>query len=107
MMKNMTRDQLIKIGAQFHKYIRPAGSVEILEERYADPRRPNLCKLWVINGKHEFKQRGHAHTYMIHLADQIGGDQALADETYKAAWNKWNKVIPTYTEETRAAAILG
>jgi len=44
---------------------------------------------------------------MIHLADQIGGDQALADETYKAAWNKWNKVIPTYTEETRAAAILG
>jgi hypothetical protein len=100
----MMNDKLIKISAQFHRYIRPAGSVEILEERYADPRKPNLCKLWVINGKHEFKQRGHANTYMIMLADRVGGDQELTEEAYKAAWNK---VIPTYSEEARAAAILG
>jgi hypothetical protein len=100
----MNKGNLIKISSQFHRYARHAGCVEILEERYADPRKPNLCKLWVINGVDKFKQRGHAHTYMSMLADRIGGDQKLTDETYKAAWNN---VIPTYTEEARNAAILG
>lgn len=100
----MNKAKLIKISSQFHKYARHAGCVEIIEEWYADPRKPNLCKLWVINGEHEFKQRGHAHTYMSMLADRVGGDQKLTDETYKAAWNN---VIPSYTEEARNAAILG
>jgi hypothetical protein len=100
----MKKEKLIKISAQFHKYVRHAGCVEILEERYADPRKPNLCKLWVINGVHEFKQRGHARTYMSMLADRVGGDQKLTNDTYKAAWNN---VIPTYSEIVRNAAILG
>lgn len=103
MMKN-TKKELVKISSQFRLYARHAGRVEILEERYADPRKPNLCKLWVVNGVHEFKQQGHAHTYMRMLADRVGGDQQLTNETYKAAWDN---VIPTYTPEAKAAAILG
>lgn len=97
--------KLIKISSQFHLFARHAGCVEILEERYADPRKHNLCKLWVVNGVHEFKQRGHARTYMSMLADRVG-----ETEKYKGCatfWANEDKTIPTYTPEAKAAAILG
>jgi len=103
MMKN-TKKQLVKVSAEFHQFTRHAGNVEILLERYADPAKPNLTKLWVVNGDQQFKQRGQAHTYMVHLADRVGGDQKITNESYAAAQDK---VIPTYTEEAKAAAILG
>jgi len=103
MMKN-TKKELVKVSSQFRLLARHAGCVEIIEERYANPSKPNLTKLWVVNGVHEFKQQGHARTYMRMLADRVGGDQKLTDETYKAAWDN---VIPTYTPEAKAAAILG
>ena len=100
----MMKNPLIKVSARFHRYIRPRGNVEVLVERYADPRKPNLCKLWVVNGEHQFKQLIQCKSFEIKLADEVGGSEPMTDETYKAAWNK---VIPTYTEEARAAAILG
>ena len=100
----MKKEQLVKVSAKFHQFTRHGGNVEILLERYAKPDKTNLTKLWVVNGVHEFKQQGHAHTYMVHLADRVGGDQKLTNETYRAAFDN---VIPTYAEEVKAAAILG
>jgi len=100
----MKKDRLTKISAHFRHYITPGGNIEIIEERYADPRKPTQCKLWVVNGIHEFKQQGHCRTYMSMLAQRIGGDGKLTNETYKEAYHK---IVPTYTEEARAAAILG
>lgn len=100
----MNKAKLIKISSQFHKYARHAGCVEIIEERYADPRKPNLCKLWVVNGTFRFTRQKYCRDYMGMLADVVGGTQKLTDETYKAAWNN---VIPTYTEKARNATILG
>jgi len=100
----MNKGNLIKISSHFRRYITVGGNIEIIEERYADPRKPNLCKLWVVNGTHEFKREGHCRSFMSKLAGEVGGTEKLTDETYKAAYNK---IVPTYTEEVRNAAILG
>jgi hypothetical protein len=101
----MNKGNLIKISSHFRRYCTPGGNIEIIEERYADPRKPNRCKLWVVNGQHEFKQQGHCRTYMSMLAERIGGDGKFPDdESYKQAYSK---IVPTYTEEVRNAAILG
>lgn len=99
----MNKGKLIKISSQFHLFVRHAGCVEIIEERYADPRKPNLCKLWVVNGGHEFKKQWDSRCFMSKLADEVGGDQKLTNETYRAAYDN---IIPTYTPEAKAAAIL-
>ncbi len=91
------------MSAQLHRYCRPGGNIEIIEERYADPRKPNLCKLWVVNGQHEFKKQWNCRSFMSELANKIGGDGKFPDdESFKQAYSK---IIPTYTEEVYKATI--
>jgi hypothetical protein len=93
---------LIKVSTKVQQNWRQAGQVEYIVERYADPKKPNVTKLWVVNGEHEFKRQRDYFTFTSRLCDEIGGliqDGALAEQNF-------SKVIKSYSEEL-AAAVLG
>lgn len=95
----MMKDKLIKISAEVQKNWRQHGHVEYIVERYADPRKPNLTKLWVVNGEHEFKRNRDCFAFCCSLSDEAGGAGTPSNES-------WGKPIKTYSEEVYRAAIL-
>ena len=97
------KNKLIKVSAEVQMNWRQAGQVEYIVERYADPKKPTVTKLWVVNGEHEFKRQRDCFAFTGKLADQVGGlinDSELANQNYR-------KIIKTYSEELLAAAVLG
>lgn len=97
------KNRLIKVSAKAERNVRQAGQVEYIVERYADPKKPNVTKLWVVNGTQEFKRQRDYFTFTSQLCDQVGGliqDSELTEQN-------GHKVIKTYSEEQLTAAVLG
>lgn len=90
----MMKNPLIKVSTTRHRGSRPGGSVEVIIERYADPRNPSLCKLWVVNGEKEFKRNRDSNAYCSRLFDQAGGTDWKDESPTRA-----QTLIKTYSEE--------
>ena len=96
------KNQLIKVSTTTQQNWRQAGQVEYIVEKFADPKKPNVTKLWVVNGTHEFKRQRDYFTFTSRMSDEIGGliqDGDLASQNF-------SKVIKSYSEEV-AASVLG
>jgi len=96
----MKKEQLVKVSAQFYRYVREQGNVEILVERYSRDSNKNVTALWVVNGVHEFDRQNKCFSFCSKLADEIGGNGVPTIASH-------DNIIKSYSEEVKAAAILG
>jgi hypothetical protein len=58
----MKKDKLIRMR-DFHASL--CGKV--VTHRYANPKRPEVCVLWVVNDTHEFKTNRECHKFVEEL----------------------------------------
>ena len=91
------KNNLIRTSAECHRCVRLNGSVEYFVERYADPRKPRVTKLWVVNGEFAFKKQSEAFNFTSKLADEVGGGARATNGSY-------NTVIKSYSKSAYAKA---
>lgn len=58
----MKKDKLIRMP---HHYTSICGRLS--KVRYANPKNPNVCVLWVINDTYEFKTNKECHKFATEL----------------------------------------
>jgi hypothetical protein len=80
---------LVKTYAGIHRSWSIDGDVEYIVERYADPRKPNITKLWVVNGEHEFRRQKDCNAFCWRLEEQVDRVVGSVTKTYtQEAYNQ-------------------
>lgn len=87
----MNKNNLIKTSTLVHRCVRELGNVEYFITRYADPRKPRITKLFVINGKFEFKRQRDASSFVWRLADDLGGSGPCTMKSYDTIIKSYNQ----------------
>ena len=87
---------LVRTSCQVHKLLREKCQVEFFLEMFAKADKPNLTKLWIINGEHEFKRRSDALSFAYRLGDQFGGSGKCSMESYNTTVKSYTKPVPAW-----------
>ena len=92
----MNKEKLVRTSCQVEKILREKCYVEYFIERFAKADKPNLTKLWVVNGEYEFKKQRDAHCFLARLGDQFGGAGKCTMESYNTTVKSYTKPVPAW-----------